>query len=340
MSSLSGAITRLGELIDAAGTILILQPEKPDTDSLTTSLALEHILGDLGKTVTMYCQDEIPEYLRHFKGSDRVQQDFPAKFDLTILVDTGGPSMISRTIEKHQVALTKKPFVIMDHHPTREPMPFETIDVIDSKATSTCELVVATSKQLGYSISTEAANLLVPGILADTRNLSVQTVGAKEFRLVAELIDLGANVFEVHEAYRKINAISPELLNLKGRILSRVEYFAGGKIAFVAITPAELKKYADIHDPADLVMYEMQRAEGVEVAVVMREYHGDVVKIKVSTRANMPVAALACNDFGGGGHARAAGCQFMEVSLEDAKKRFITALTKHINEYEKIHETV
>lgn len=339
-SNLKAAITKLGELIGEATTILILQPEKPDTDSLTTSLALEHILGDQGKTVLMYCQDDVPGYIRHFAGADRVRNDFPKSFDLTILVDTGGPSMISRTIEKHGAQFTKKPFVIVDHHPTREPMPFPTIDVIDSAATSTCELVVAITKQLGYSINTEAANLLVPGILADTRNLSIQTVGAKEFRLVADLIDIGANVFETHEAYRKINAIVPELLRLKGRILSRVELFADGKIAFVAITPQELKAYADIHDPADLVMYEMQRTEGVEVAVTMREYHGDVVKIKVSTRANMPVAAKACNDFGGGGHARAAGCQFMEVSLEDAKKRFIEALTKHINEYEKSHEAV
>ncbi|TAK89704.1 hypothetical protein EPO04_01195 [Patescibacteria group bacterium] len=342
MSQLASAIKQLGELIDEAKTILVLQPEKPDTDSLTTSLALEQILGDRGKQVLMYCQDEVPAYIRHFAGADRVLEEFPTKFDLTILVDTGGPSMLARTLEKHQAQLTKKPFAVVDHHPTREAMPFEVVEVIDAKATSTCELVFELSKQLGYKVNAEAASLMVPGILADTRNLSIQTVGAKEFRLVAELIDLGANVFETHEAYRKINAISMELMQLKGRLLSRVESFAGGKIAFIAITPQELKKYADIHDPADLVMYEMQRAEGVEVAVAMREYHGQAipVKIKVSTRANMPVAAKTCQQFGGGGHDRAAGCQFNDVSIEEAKKQFIEALTANINEYKSTHEAV
>lgn len=340
MSELQQSIQKLSELIEGAQIILVLQPEKPDTDSLTSSLALEHILEDQDKKVLMYCQDEVPAYLRHFSGSDRVLNEFPAKFDLTILVDTGGPSMITRTLEKHQAQLTKQPFAVVDHHPTRETMPFETHEVIDDTATSTCELVLEIAQQLDYKVTAEAASLLVPGILADTRNLSIQTVGARQFRTVAELIDLGANVFETHEAYRKINAISMELLQLKGRILSRVESHAGGKIAFVAITPEELKKYADIHDPADLVMYEMQRAEGVEVAVTMREYHGDSLKIKVSTRANLPVAGKTCQQFGGGGHDRAAGCQFTDVPLAEAKDRFIKALTDNIKEYESSHETV
>ncbi|QQR51925.1 hypothetical protein IPG36_04930 [bacterium] len=39
----------LQKFIDAAGTILILQPDSPDGDSLGTALGLEEILGDLGK---------------------------------------------------------------------------------------------------------------------------------------------------------------------------------------------------------------------------------------------------------------------------------------------------
>ena len=47
------ATDELGKLVEAATTILILQPEKPDTDSLTSSLALEQALGDIGKTTTL-----------------------------------------------------------------------------------------------------------------------------------------------------------------------------------------------------------------------------------------------------------------------------------------------
>jgi phosphoesterase RecJ-like protein len=337
--ALEQAVTELGQLVADAQRIVVLQPEKPDTDSLTSSLALEQILGDLGKEVLLYCKDTIPKYIAYFEGVDRVQDEFPNQFDLTIIVDTGGPSALSRTLEAYQGRMTKKPIAIIDHHPNREPMPFTIHEVIDPKATSTCEVVIAICDQLKWEINPAAANLLVPGILADTRNLSIATVGAGSFRAMAHLIDLGANVFAAHEAYRDADRLTPELLELRGRLLQRIEWYAEGKIALVVVTPSELKDYAELHDPADLVIYDMQNALGVACAVVIRNYGGDNKKIKISTRASMPVAAKACMDFGGGGHDRAAGCQTNERPVEEVKAEFIKSLTKHIHDYEAAQHT-
>ena len=334
MSSLSQSIQQLGKLVAEATNILVLQPERPDTDSMTSSLALEQILGDQGKQVTMYCKDTIPKYIAYFEGADRVTDEFPAQFDLTIIVDTGGPQALARTFESYQGRLTKKPVAIIDHHPNREPMPFELHEVIDKSSTSTCEVVIEIAEQLQWPINKDAANLLVPGILADTRNLTIATVTAQNFLTMAKLIDLGADVHASHEAYRDADRLSIDLLELKGRLLNRIETHADGKIALLVVTPEELKQYADLHDPADLVIYDMQNALGVACAVVMRNYGGESSKIKVSTRASMPVAAKACMDFGGGGHDRAAGCQFNETPLAEAKAQFITSLTKHIKDYE------
>ncbi|HEX7259422.1 MAG TPA: DHH family phosphoesterase [Candidatus Saccharimonadia bacterium] len=334
MSTLESAITALDALVTEATTILILQPEKPDTDSLTASLALEQIFGDMGKEVIMYSQDAVPRYLAYFEGADRVHDIFPDHFDVSIIVDTGGAQQLARTLEKYQGRIIKKPIAIIDHHPNREPMPFPTMDVIDPHATSTAEVLVTIAKQLGWTINKEAASLMVPGILADTRNLSIATVGSGTFRTVADLIDLGANMYEIHEAYRASDRLTPELVNLKGRLLSRMELHSNGKIALVVVTPEELKHYAEMHDPADLVIYDMQNTLGVAVAVVMRHYGGQNNKIKISTRASMPVAAKACKAFGGGGHDRAAGCQVNDTPISEVKPAFITELTKQIQDYE------
>lgn len=327
-------VDKLQQLVESAKKILVLQPEKPDTDSLTSSLALEHILGDLGKEVVLYCQDAIPTYISYFEGADRVVDEFPHDFDMTILVDTGGPQQLGRTLEKHQGKLATKPFVVIDHHANREEMPLETIDVIGEDCTSTCELVLDISKQLGWKVNSEAAQLLIPGILADTRNLAIPAVTAKTFRTVADIIDLGADVFKSHEAYRATNVLDPDLVQLKGRLLSRMELFCDGKIALLIVSPEELKQYAEIHDPADLVIYDMQYAKGVEVGVVLRNYGGATKKIKISTRANMPVAAKACAEFGGGGHDRAAGAQVNDRPIAEVKDEFVKVLCKHIRDYE------
>ncbi len=41
-------------LINDARKIVVIQAENPDGDSLGSSLALEEILGDLGKEVSLY----------------------------------------------------------------------------------------------------------------------------------------------------------------------------------------------------------------------------------------------------------------------------------------------
>ncbi|MBP9761741.1 hypothetical protein KBD11_01600, partial [Candidatus Saccharibacteria bacterium] len=57
--------------ITNAQHVVIIQADNPDADSLGSALALEHILGDLNKDVSLYCGVAIPEYLRYMDGWGR-----------------------------------------------------------------------------------------------------------------------------------------------------------------------------------------------------------------------------------------------------------------------------
>lgn len=335
-ATLEGAIDQLGILVSAARTIMVLQPEKPDTDSLGSALALEDILGALGKEVVMYCQDPIPPYIRYMDGWDRVVDKFPTKFDLTLLVDTGGPQMLSRTLEKHSKPLTGKPFVIIDHHKTREPMPFDTINVIDPLAAATGELLVNICRQLSWTIPEAAAKTIAPSILADTLGLSTPTTTANTVEALAVAVRHGADLYDLRRTRELLDALEPELVALKADLLKRIQYHHDGKVATVVITPEELKQYAELHDPADLVNQEMRNIKGVLVAACIRNYnsslHGN--KIKISMRANAPVAALAAQHFGGGGHDQAAGCTVEGRDVKAVQDELVTVLGKLIKDYE------
>ena len=78
---------KIKQLVDDAQKIVIIQADNPDADSLGSSLPLEHILGDLGKSVYLYCGVDIPGYLRYVDGWDRVLSELPSTFDLSIIVD-------------------------------------------------------------------------------------------------------------------------------------------------------------------------------------------------------------------------------------------------------------
>ncbi len=331
MSNLKTQIKKLEELIANTKTVLILQPEKPDTDSLSSSLALEAFLENLGKKVVMYCQDEIPGYIRVLDGWDRVTDTFPKEFDLTILVDTGGPNMILRTLEKHQAALTKRPFAIIDHHLTREAMPFPADEIIDPSCAANTELIYGISQELGWKVTPEIASSLVSGILADTAGFTNTNSTAAAVRTVADLVDAGADLHELYARKRAADALSPDLLHYKGQLLERVEFVAEGKVAVNWATPAELKEFSEMHDPADLVNKEALFSQNVLVSAFLRDYGG---KIKISLRSEIDGVDKVAQSMGGGGHTRAAGIRVDDQKLEDVKKIITAKLTKLVEEHE------
>lgn len=87
------------KLINDARKIIVIQAENPDGDSVGSAVALEEILSDLGKEVTLYCPVDIPKYLRYIKGWDRVVTDFDTHADLAIIVDTAADVLISKVLE-------------------------------------------------------------------------------------------------------------------------------------------------------------------------------------------------------------------------------------------------
>src|SRR5690242_4276938 len=107
-------------LIEAATTIIVVQAENPDGDSLGSALALEEILGDLGKDVRLYCPVEIPKYLRYFPGWDRVSSDFDTSCDLAVIVDTSADVLLTKVLETPGVRhyLESHPVLVIDHHTT------------------------------------------------------------------------------------------------------------------------------------------------------------------------------------------------------------------------------
>jgi len=323
-------IAKLNNLIKNSNHLLILQPEKPDADSLASTLALEEMLADDLKNITMFCYDEVPEHLRYLSGWDRVTDEFPKEFDFSILVDAGTPNMIERTLHKHGSKLSAKPFVVIDHHKIRQGLAFDTIDIIDGRAASVGELLVELAKTLKLKISLQAAKCIISSILADTMNLTTPSTTVKTVQAFTDMVKLGVNLAELHRDYEKMGELNPELFSFKGRLIERIQYFLDGKISLLVIQPDELTKFAKIHDPSDLVIQEMRLVSGVIVAVTLRNYK---TKIKVSLRANLAIAGKAAEQFGGGGHPMAAGYRVEGGNIDKVQEDIIKTLTKLIKDH-------
>jgi len=294
--------------VETARHIVIIQAENPDGDSLGSSLALEELLGNLGKQVTMYCPVAMPKYLRHMSGWDRVVDTFPTTADTALIVDTLSDTLLSKTLQEPGVRhwLETHPVIAIDHHASVEDslsFPHET--VVDEHAVATGETLTRMADECGWKITPEAAAPLYSSIMADSLGLTTDGTTAESIRAIARLVDAGVKPADMEAARRELMKKSPEILAYKAKLIEKIEYYCDGKLALVHIPWEEIEAYSDQYNPSMLVLDEMRLVEGVEIAVAIKTYPDGKVTGKL--RTNLPKADKIAGYFGGGGHAYAAG---------------------------------
>jgi phosphoesterase RecJ-like protein len=332
----------ISELIQNSKSIVIIQADNPDTDSLASSLALEHILGDLGKDVYLYCGVDMPSYLLYLPGSDRVTSVFPSNFDLSIIVDTSSKTLLEQLEKKGQIGwLAAKPNIVIDHHSTEATISFAKV-ILNKPAVATAEVIYELAEQLEWSLNSHAKNFIAIGILSDSLGLMSGSTTARSIRIISELVEQGVKLPEIDNARRETMKREPELVHYKGRLLERVEFYHNNKIATVTIPWEEIEKYSPLYNPSMLVLDDMRLAIGTNVAIAFKVYKDGKVTAKIRANFGKPIADKLAEHFGGGGHPYAAGFKITSGrSYEDVKSEAIEVAAKLLAKEEKAnHETL
>lgn len=316
-------------LIEQAEKIIIIQAENPDGDSLGSSLALEELLAEMGKTTKLYCPVEIPKYLRYIPGWDRVENDFDASCDLAIIVDTTAELLLGKALEAPGVRhfLESHPVLVIDHHTSAEPTLTFNHHLLLEEAASASQVIFKLAEQSGWQITQTAASAMLAGLLSDTLGLTTQNVNAAVYNVAAKLAELGASPAEIEESRREFMKKSPEILAYKGKLIDRIEYFLDGKLALVHVPWDEIQEYSDAYNPGALIGDELRLVEGVALSVVIKTYPDG--RITARLRGNLPIADTVAGYFGGGGHPYAAGFRVYE-DYDTIVRELIDATDKSI----------
>ncbi len=320
------------QLITDAKKIIVIQAENPDGDSLGSSLALEEILGDLGKEVILYCPVEIPKYMRYIQGWDRVVSDFDTSADLAVIVDTSADVLLSKVLDAPGVRhyLESHPVLVIDHHTTDSTLSFEHT-MLSADVVASGEVIYALAASNNWTINQQAAENLLVAIMSDSLGLTTQNVTHETFYVVGKLHELGARNHIIEERRREFMKKSPEILKYKGELIERIEYLLDGKLALVHIPWNEIQQYSDQYNPSVLVLDEMRLVEGVELGIAIKTYPDG--KLTGKLRGNLPIAETVAGYFGGGGHKYAAGFRVYE-EYDKILSELVTATDKAIKEYE------
>jgi phosphoesterase RecJ-like protein len=323
-------IDRLLTLFDRAQSFVLTTHVHPDGDGIGSALALAASLRARGKSVAIINHSPTPAVFRWLDpgGSIRVyeeERDRPAILtaDALIVVDTNHPdrlrSLGPAVLESRAVK------VCIDHH--LDPHPFASLTVIDTEATSTGEIVYHLLVRLqGPDLPAPVATALYCAIMTDTGSFRYPRVNAGTHRIVARLIECGADPVAIYTAVYE--QWSEGRIRLLGETLAGLRTGSDGRLAHVSITRDMLARTGTREEDTDnFTTYPMSIA-GAEIGILFLEMPSGV-KISFRSRGEIPINRLA-QDFGGNGHKNAAGARILDAPLASVRERILAAASAYL----------
>src|SRR6266508_3435258 len=293
MSEMTGAIK---ELLDRSKNIVIASHVRPDGDAIGSLLGLGLALRDAGKSVQMVLVDGVSSSFRHLEGSELILKEPTGDHDTFITVDAADFKRVGKTFENFG-----QPDINIDHHKTNEN--FGKLNLIEAEEVATAAILANHLPAWGFKITKPIADALLTGIITDTLGFRTSNTNPSALRLCAMLMETGANMPELY--MRSLVHKSFPAARYWGAGLSSLEQENG--IVWGTLTLEDRKRagYGG-NDDADLINL-ISAIHGNKVGMIFVEQSDKHVKI--SWRAleeGIDVSPIA-KQFGGGGHAAAAG---------------------------------
>ena len=197
---------------------------------------------------------------------------------------------------------------------------------------STCEMVYNFITYLDGSekITKAIATNLYTGIMTDTGSFKYRSTSSKTHRIVADLIDKGAENMDIHQKVFDTN--SPSRLHLLGVALKNMVILKEYRTAYITLSQEELDaNHFKKGDTEGFVNYGLT-LEGIVFAVIFIENKEEgIIKMSFRSVGDFSVNEFARSHFNGGGHNNAAGGR-SNTSLKETVATFNEVLSKYKNQ--------
>jgi phosphoesterase RecJ-like protein len=317
----------LKDALSSPKKIAIIPHKNPDGDAIGSTLGLYHYLKDKEHSATVISPNDYPEFLKWMPGEDTIvkfdsdkskalsilkEADFVFTLDFNVLDRIETMKSVLQDLETT--------FVMIDHH--QEPADYAKFMYSDTSMSSTCEMVYHFLGQLNEldKVTPSIANCLYAGIMTDTGSFRFPTTTSTTHRVIADLIDKGAQNAMVHNAIYDSSSINR--LHLLGCALSNLVMLKELNTVFITLTQKELDKYNfKKGDTEGFVNYGLS-LKGVVFSVIFIENgHEGYIKISFRSKGPFNVNEFARAHFSGGGHINAAGGR-SDITMSETVARF------------------
>jgi len=331
-------IQEIKRLLESPKKIIIVPHQSPDGDAMGSSLAFYNYLKKLNHDVVVIAPNNYPKFLKWLPGNNYVQifendtivasqkindADIIFLLDFNALHRTG--SLMEQALRKSD-AIT----VMIDHH--QQPDEFANYLYSDTSMCSTCQMVYHFFEKLDVLslIDKEIATCLYTGIMTDTGSFRFPSTTSETHRIIANLMDKGANNAVIYNNVNDNNTYSR--MQLLGRSLSNLRVLATYRTAFIKLSASELEEFNfQKGDTEGFVNYGLSIENIVFAVIFIEDKEQNIIKMSFRSKGKFSVNQFARDYFNGGGHINAAGGR-SELSLDDTIKKFLEIVPQYKDE--------
>ncbi|MBT3742642.1 MAG: bifunctional oligoribonuclease/PAP phosphatase NrnA [Polaribacter sp.] len=333
----------LKRFLEKPRNIVVVGHRNPDGDAMGSTLALKHYLAKKGHNCTVVVPNEYPEFLNWLPGSENTYrfdwQNSQSKrvidnSDLIFLLDFNALHRVGHDMQKILEAYPND-FAMIDHHQQPDDMKYMYSDV---EICSTCQMVyqfIEMNNDLDF-IDVDIATCLYTGIMTDTGSFRFRSTTSRTHRVIADLIDKGAENDRIHNNVYDANSYNRLLL--LGQALSNLQILPSYKTAYITLTNEEKNRF-DFQkgDTEGVVNYALSLKGIIFAAIFIEDKEQGIIKISFRSKGDFSVNKFSRNHFNGGGHDNAAGGK-SEESMQETITNFTSLLSEYQSDLETAYE--
>jgi phosphoesterase RecJ-like protein len=201
---------------------------------------------------------------------------------------------------------------------------------LDDEAAAAGEAVYDVLREMQVKITKEIAECIYVAVATDTGCFKFTNTTSRTHRIAGELMAYDFSYGDIN--YQLFDLKSKGRIELEQRILRDIEFAGDDKIAIVWLTLDIMNEFSDRVDTEDLngLASLPRQIEGVILGVTVKQKNENLFKVSMRSTEQINAAGV-CGVFGGGGHARAAGCT-IEGSLQFVKVKLLPVLEKAVEQ--------
>ncbi len=285
-----------------ADSFLLTTHVAADGDALGSMLAVYHLLKGLGKRrVACAIEGPVPRIYQWLPGVKQVRESSEGDTgqEVVIVVDVSRRDRLGAAAD---LISPDAKVVVIDHHLDDDP--FGDFTFIDPSYAAVGEIIVELFDAVKKPLCRDAATCAYVALATDTGGFRFSNTSARSHRIAARLVDAGIDVRNISS--RVFDAMSMAKFRLMMRVLEKVHFCYDGHVAVVELTEQDLRDTGAEEEDTDGLINLARNVEGVEVAILFREVDAATTKISFRSKQTFNSADFL-RQFGGGGHAAAAG---------------------------------